>query len=56
MARQFSEQYGTREQQADFVLFLDGFERTTSAREADISGFRRSWQRPKWHVLMQKPQ
>jgi hypothetical protein len=54
MARQFSTQYGTAAQQTDLVVFLDGFEKTTSAREADVAEFRRSWQRPKWHVLTQK--
>jgi hypothetical protein len=56
MARQFAEQFGSREQQTDFVLFLDGFEKTASARESDLGEFRRSWQRPKWHVLIQKSQ
>jgi len=54
MARQFSEQFGTAAQQTDFILFLDGYEKTASARETDVAEFRRSWQRPKWHVLTQK--
>jgi hypothetical protein len=54
MARQFSEQYGTPGQQTDFVLFLDGSEKTHSAAESDVAEFRRSWQRPKWHVLTRK--
>lgn len=55
MARQFSEQYGTPAQQTDFVLFLDGSEKTDSASEAGLDEFRRSWQRPKWHILARKP-
>ena len=54
MARQFSTQCGTAAQQTDLVLFLDGFEKSASAREADVAEFRRSWRRPKWHVLTQK--
>ena len=54
MARQFSEQFDTPGQQTDFVLFLDGYEKTNSAAEADVAEFRRSWQRPKWHVLTRK--
>jgi hypothetical protein len=54
MARQFSEQFDTPGQQTDFVLFLDGSEKTNSAAEADVIEFRRSWQRPKWHVLTRK--
>jgi hypothetical protein len=53
MARQFNEQYGKSAQQTDFVLFLDGSEKTNSAAEAGVAEFRRSWQRPKWHVLTQ---
>jgi hypothetical protein len=54
MARQFSEQFDTPGQQTDFVLFLDGSEKTNSAAEADVAEFRMSWQRPKWHVLTRK--
>jgi hypothetical protein len=54
MARQFSEQFGTPEQQSDLVVFLDGYEKTASARETDVAEFRQSWKRPKWHVLTQK--
>jgi hypothetical protein len=53
MAKQFSEQYGKPGQQTEFVLFLDGSEKTNSAAEADVGEFRKSWQRPKWHVLTQ---
>lgn len=54
IARQFSEQHGTSSRQTDLVLFLDGSEKTDSAVESDVSEFRRSWQRPKWHVLTHK--
>ena len=54
MARQFTEQYGTTGQQTDLILFFDGYEKSASAREADGAEFRRSWQRPKWHILTQK--
>jgi len=53
IARMFDEQFGTEEQQLDFVLFLDGHERKRSAVFADVDGFRRSWRRPKWHILVQ---
>jgi len=54
IARQFDEQYGTDGQQTDLVLFLDGQEKAGNAVEADLAEFRRSWRRPKWHVLVQK--
>lgn len=53
IARQFHEQYGTPAQQMDLVLFLDGHERRGIAVEATVEAFRRSRQRPKWHVLTQ---
>ncbi|RPI79815.1 MAG: hypothetical protein EHM45_01290 [Desulfobacteraceae bacterium] len=54
IARMFDEQYGTPEQQLDFVLFLDGYEKQKKAVEANLADFRQSWKRPKWHVVVQK--
>jgi hypothetical protein len=53
-AKQFDAQSGTPEQQFDLVSFLDGQERQTQAVEASLAGFRESWKRPKWHVLIQQ--
>jgi hypothetical protein len=53
MVRQFDEQTGTPAAQADFVLFLDGFEKEKKAVESTPAEFRRSWQRPNWHILIQ---
>jgi hypothetical protein len=50
-ARQYDEEKGA---QFDLVLFLDGQERPGQAVEASAEEFRRSWRRPKWHVLVQK--
>lgn len=53
IVRQFDEKSGTAAQQTDFVLFLDGQERAGRAVEAPVNEFRKSWQRPKWHLLTQ---
>lgn len=53
IARQFDSQQGTPQQQFDLVIFLDGQERRRNAVEGTLTGFRSSWQRPKWHVLVQ---
>lgn len=53
MVRQFDEQTGTTTAQADFVLFLDGFEKEKRAIESTPEQFRSSWQRPNWHILIQ---
>jgi hypothetical protein len=53
IARQFDEQYGTPDAQFEFISFLDGYERKGEAKESDVTAFRKSWQRPKWHVLTQ---
>lgn len=53
MVRQFDEQAGTSSAQADFVLFLDGFEKEKRAVESTSAQFRSSWQRPNWHILIQ---
>ncbi len=53
MVRQFAEQAGSIEAQADFVLFLDGFEKGKRAVASTPEQFRTSWQRPNWHILIQ---
>ncbi|MBU1055082.1 MAG: hypothetical protein KKC46_14830 [Proteobacteria bacterium] len=54
MVRQFDEQYGTKDAQTDFVLFLDGIEKEQRAVESTLEHFRISWHRPNWHILIQK--
>lgn len=56
MVRQFDEQFGTAEQQTDFVVFLDGHERDNRAVDAPVAEFRASWRRPKWHLATQSLQ
>lgn len=51
MARVFDQEYGTKKQQFDFILFLDGDERENMAYLSDVEGFRKSWKRPKWHIV-----
>jgi Permuted papain-like amidase enzyme, YaeF/YiiX, C92 family len=53
MVRQFAEQNGGAAAQADFVLFLDGYEKEKRAVESTPEQFRASWQRPNWHILIQ---
>lgn len=52
-AKLFDAQFGKPAQQFDFILFLDGNERSEKAVEASVDAFRASWKRPKWHVLTQ---
>jgi hypothetical protein len=54
IVRLFDSQYDTAEAQFQFVTFLDGFEREREAVETGVEQFRKSWQRPKWHVLIQE--
>lgn len=52
IARQFdAEQASAEGQQLDFVLFLDGNEKSDRATEAAVEDFRQSWRRPKWHIV-----
>ena len=53
IAKQFDEQCGTTNAQFEFIAFLDGHERAGKAVESGVEEFRTSWQRPKWHVLVQ---
>jgi uncharacterized protein YycO len=49
--KQFDAQAAAGVEQFELVAFLDGYERTKSARHSSLADFRASWQRPKWHVL-----
>lgn len=53
MARQFDED---PDGPLEMVLFLDGQERRGVAVESSVAEFRRSWRRPKWHVLVPSKQ
>jgi hypothetical protein len=50
IVRLFDAQYGTAQQQLDFVWFLDGSEEQRTARFATLDDFRASHARPKWDV------
>ncbi len=52
-ARQFDPTWGSGNQQMDLVLFLDGDEKMKQAVVSDVAAFRDSWNRPKWHILVQ---
>ncbi len=54
LVRQFDSTFGTADQQYDLVLFLDGQEKERKAIEGTLDEFRKSWRRPKWHVVTQE--
>ena len=49
----FDTQFGTPQQQFDFVAFLDGREATKNAVVATEAALRASWKRPKWDTAQQ---
>lgn len=49
----FDTQFGTKDQQLDFVAFLDGRESTKTAVKATEADLRASWRRPKWDLSQQ---
>jgi len=51
--QKFDEEYGTPQQEFDFVLFLEGQESTGEVIERPVGEFRTSWNRPKWSFLQQ---
>lgn len=53
-ARQFARNFGTDGQQTDLILFLDGFEKSKTAKPSDLAAFMKSWKRPKWHILVHR--
>ena len=54
IAKQFDEEFGKPGQQTDLVTFFDGRERKGVAVEGTLDDFRKSWQRPKWHIFVQE--
>jgi hypothetical protein len=53
IVRLYDAEAGTKGQQLDLILFLDGDEAARVAREASDASFRESWKRPKWFILTQ---
>jgi hypothetical protein len=51
IARLFSSTQTDPQRPLEFVLMLDGNERTESAHPASAETFATSWQRPKWHII-----
>lgn len=51
--KQFDAQAAAGKEQFELIEFLDGRERTKSAKQGSLAEFRESWKRPKWHVLTQ---
>lgn len=50
----FDKNYGSNKNQLDYVLFYDGFEQQKKAYKSNVYDFRKSWQRPKWHVFIKR--
>jgi hypothetical protein len=51
IVRKFDAEHGTQNAALDFVLFLDGQEKSRSAALADAAALRASWRRPKWDIF-----
>jgi hypothetical protein len=51
IARMFDEEYDLSPQ-LEFVLFYDGNESKGKAVRSDVEAFRKSWERPKWHIII----
>jgi hypothetical protein len=52
IAREFDAALAANNAPWAFVRFIDGIARGNSARESTLEEFRKSWQRPKWHILL----
>jgi uncharacterized protein YycO len=53
IAELYAEEHNSGKQQFDFVCFLDGYEHLGKAVIATKEDFLKSWERPKWHVVLQ---
>ena len=52
--QQFSEEYGKPDQQLDYVLFYDGFEKQHQVVKSNVDELLISWKRPDWHIFLQE--
>jgi hypothetical protein len=52
LAQKFSEEIEANAQ-LEFILFLDGNERTGKVKKETAEAFKQSWKRPKWYILNQ---
>ncbi len=52
-ARKFAEEFGTPNQQFNFVFFLGASEKRNTVSERSREEFRESWQWPKWEILQE---
>jgi hypothetical protein len=55
LARLYDREASRPDPQLELVIFLDGNERTGQASASTEAEFRKSWRRPKWHVLRAAP-
>jgi len=55
LVRHFAEERSASRRPLEFVLFLDGDERSGRARPAEEGSLRRSWRRPPLYVWFQRP-
>ena len=51
LAKVFDQEYGSQNRQLEMILFLDGNEQAQMAYLSDVERFRKSWKRPKWHIV-----
>ncbi|MFH2203607.1 MAG: YiiX/YebB-like N1pC/P60 family cysteine hydrolase [Elusimicrobiota bacterium] len=48
LARKYDSDFGTKNQQLDWILFYDKMDGRQEAAASTLEDFRRSWRRPKW--------
>ena len=51
LAEKFDQEMDSEDAELEFVLFLDGNEKTKAVVSRDAEAFRKTWQRPKWHIV-----
>jgi hypothetical protein len=49
--KKFDTEWEQKKAELEFVLFLDGNEKTRKVIERTKEEFRKSWKRPKWHIV-----
>ena len=52
IVKMFNDEMNSKNPQFSFIAFYDGDERLNTAQKSNVTLFKESWKRPKWHIIV----
>tara|TARA_B100000427_G_scaffold139340_1_gene115905 strand:- start:4353 stop:5873 length:1521 start_codon:yes stop_codon:yes gene_type:complete len=52
IVKMFNDEMNSKSPQFSFIAFYDGDERLNTAQKSNVTLFKESWKRPKWHIIV----